>query len=294
MTAPTLNLYHTLSNYGDCMTRGNATWANTDNYADEAVVDLSALTGLVNTPKGIKIKKIDMQMATYLKATFEFNGILADTFVDAFENRADIVAQIVRDYTQNKDGGLKWAANEVADDCGTSWTGAANVTQADETTIVVVSGTSQKFTVAAAFTTGNIATYDFGGAGTNIAGYDAVSFYIYSSIALQPRDLGYMLDNTSACSSPLENITIDRAIAAGVWTKVELDLTVPTTLTSIVSHGLYANRDFGAGIIYIDDVRLVKKNANRIGGAMGDLVLTTANAESGSTIDFQITWKPVY
>lgn len=83
--------------------------------------------------------------------------------------------------------------------------------------------------------------------------YDSIGFWFKSSVALSLGDLQFLLDNTSACASPLETINFP-AISANTWTWVELPFVTPSALTAVISIGIKQAVDKGAMTLYIDQI----------------------------------------
>lgn len=162
----------------------------------------------------------------------------------------------------------KWLPNQsqwdtiseesTEDDCETNWTAAANVTSALDATDFKEGSNSVKLTVGAAFTTGVVAYHDaaFG----DLTDYGFVRLWIKSSVATTAGQLQFLIDNTSACASPLETIDIP-ALAADTWTIVILEIDDPTALGAVASIGLNAASDPGEAIIRIDEIKFVKEFA---------------------------------
>ena len=105
-----------------------------------------------------------------------------------------------------------------------------------------------RLTIAAGFTTGNVCYKDI--ASLDMSGKEAITFYIKSSIDVLSGVLRFVIDNTSACVSPLETLSIP-ALTAGVWQRVLLRLNDPSALTAIISVGLDALSDPGTVVVDI-------------------------------------------
>jgi len=152
----------------------------------------------------------------------------------------------------------------VIENCEDAWTAALNVTcsaVADKSAILPVPpGTnSAKQQIGVDFTTGVVAYEDF--APVDISTYSHVQFWIKHSGGCASGELQLLLDNTSACVSPLETLTIP-ALTAATWTRVKLPFTTPSALTAIISVGLSAVSDPGAVDVYIDDVRVMAETTH--------------------------------
>ncbi|MBT9143674.1 MAG: hypothetical protein DDT29_02082 [Dehalococcoidia bacterium] len=145
-------------------------------------------------------------------------------------------------------------AEVVVDPAEINWVARANVTSALDSAERRVGANSVRLDVAAAFTTGILATRDF--AAMNLSGFRFVRLWIRSSVARAAGNLRLLLDNTAACASPEEMLSIP-ALTAGVWTQVTLTLANPSLLTAIISVGIDATVTPGASIIHLDDIRAV-------------------------------------
>ena len=279
-----------------------ATSAATDNWADQVLIDLSTAFTSKPYPLGIKLHKIYTKVdGTCTAIAFEID------FATDLEVCKPISPTLNIGETYEWKDGLKSPTSEMWDNCATTWTANTNVTAADETTVVVpdtvdATPTSQKLTLAAAFTTGKIAYIT--GATDSGDEWEGVSFYIRSTVALQPNDLAFCTDESTVLASPDETLNIPFAMEADKWYYVKLYFTGATTTRDVISsHGLWANRDFGAAILYIDNIRFIKKSQKFLGGdsgsdlasPYGDLVCTTTGIASGDIIqisaDFEFTYK---
>lgn len=143
---------------------------------------------------------------------------------------------------------------KILDDCQAGWAAQANVTSTAEAAGRKVNAKGGKHIIAAGFTTGLVATYDF--AAKDLSGYDRVGFWIYSDIAVAKGVLQFVMDETPSCASPDETLDIP-VLAAGVWRYVELPYTgAGTTKDAIISVGLKATSDPGAATVFVDDIRV--------------------------------------
>jgi len=140
-------------------------------------------------------------------------------------------------------------ADSSLESCETAWTGSTNVTVTTSTDRQV--GTySNKFAIGAGFTTGLIAYKDI--SSIDLSGQDCIIFWIKPSIDLSAGYLQVVLDDTSACASPVETIDLP-ALYKDQWNKILIYLANPTLDGAIVSIGLKSTNDFGACDIYVDD-----------------------------------------
>ena len=90
----------------------------------------------------------------------------------------------------------------------------------------------------------------------NISGYDTIEMWIKSTVATSAGNLKLLLDNSAACASPLETLSIP-ALSADTWTFVRMSLANPETDTAIISVGLEYDADIGAVTVWIDDIAAV-------------------------------------
>jgi len=142
----------------------------------------------------------------------------------------------------------------------TEWDEAAaptNITRAVDTKDYKLSGASNKFSIAGAFTTGLVSSKAIGS--LNLSGYDYVEFWIKSTVATGATTLTLLLDDTALCVSALETLAIP-ALVADTWTFVRVALATPELDTAIISVGLNVAVDYGAtaGYVWINGVKAVK------------------------------------
>jgi len=279
-----------------------ATSAATDNWADQVIIDLSTAFTETPYPLGIKLHSI------YTKVDGTCTGLSWEIdFATDLPVCSVISPTLNIGETYKWKQGLKSPTSEMWDNCATTWTATTNVTAADETTIVVpdttdATPTSQKLTLAAGFSTGKIAYIT--GATDSGDEWEGVSFYIRSSVALQPSDLAFCTDESTVLASPDETLNIPFAMEADKWYFVKLYFTGATTARDVISsHGLWANRDFGAAVLYIDNIRFIKhsqqfpslQSGSALGSPYGDLVCTTVGIANTDVIqaslDFEWVWS---
>lgn len=151
---------------------------------------------------------------------------------------------------------LNWgnvvSRQKVLSECDAAWTASANVTASQETTIKVNGTASSKLVIAGAFTTGIAAYEDFAAVNTTTCSY--IHFWIRSSITTTNGQLQIVVDNTSACASPLQAYDVP-ALTADTWTQVEVAIGSGSN-AAVISVGLNVATDVGAGgaTVYIDRV----------------------------------------
>jgi hypothetical protein len=142
---------------------------------------------------------------------------------------------------------------KIIDDCQAAWTAAVNVTATAEAAARKVNTKGAKLVIAAAFTTGLVATRDF--AAIDLSGYKYIGFWIKSDIPVAANVLQLVLDETAACASPDETLNIP-VLAAGVWRYIRVAVTgTGTTRDALISVGIIAASDPGAATLFIDDIR---------------------------------------
>lgn len=148
----------------------------------------------------------------------------------------------------------------VIEDCEDAWTqGDVDFTVTADTGKV---GTNcVKIAVAALASAGDLMAYeDF--TAKDLSAYTRVGFWCKSSVALASGDLQLLLDNTSACESPLETLNIPAIVTADLntWVYRKVTIASPAALTAIISVGLKYTVDKGAMDFYIDDVKALNVN----------------------------------
>jgi len=144
------------------------------------------------------------------------------------------------------------------DACETAWNEQTitNVTSTLDTTDYIKGSGSAKFTIAAGFTTGNIASEALT-TSIDLRTSDKIKLRLKSNIALLEDDLNLILSDSPQLRSPLKTLTIP-AMDPAIWYQHTIDLIdpdEPVDLVDICSIGLKSTRDFGAAVINIDDVR---------------------------------------
>lgn len=150
----------------------------------------------------------------------------------------------------------KIAMGETLSDCDSEWTGGTNATVSLDTEIMRTGSACNKIVVASGATTNEIIAHKTI-TSADCSNYDTIEFWFRSSVALSAADYAFCLDNTAACASPLETISLP-AITANTWTKVQLTMANPVSDTGIVSIGLKQVVDKNALTICIDEVKILK------------------------------------
>jgi hypothetical protein len=114
-----------------------------------------------------------------------------------------------------------------------------------------------KMVIAAGASAGDFVTDSI--TSKDISKYDYIEMWVKSTVATSSGNLKLLLDNTAACVSPLETLSIP-AISADTWTFVRMSLANPETDTAIISVGLEYDADLGACTVWIDDISAVEND----------------------------------
>jgi hypothetical protein len=85
-----------------------------------------------------------------------------------------------------------------------------------------------------------------------------VEMWAKSTIATVAADVHLLLDNTANATSPLETLAFP-ALTAGAWTPFEVALATPELDTALISVGVRFTTDNGAGVLWVDDIRAVRR-----------------------------------
>lgn len=181
---------------------------------------------------------------------------------------------------------LKVYGGTLIDSCDTdpvAWVDdtAGQVTVSRETTIKQENTASVKLAFAAGAGTGLVAHHVI--ASINLTAVDSIGCWVRSSIALTAGDFKLLLDDTAACTSPLESIDIP-AISANTWTWVSLPIVTPANLTAVVAVGLNQVVDKGAFDLYLDFI---------VGGDWADQLNAADFLTIGTTYSTADTWYEV-
>ena len=110
---------------------------------------------------------------------------------------------------------------------------------------------SLKLVIAAGASAGDFVTDSI--TSKDLSGYDTIEMWVKSTVATSSGNLKLLLDDTAACVSPLETLSIP-ALSADTWTFVRMSLANPETDTAIISVGLEYDSDLGACTVWIDDI----------------------------------------
>ena len=116
---------------------------------------------------------------------------------------------------------------------------------------------SLKLVIAAGASAGDFVTDSI--TSKDLSGYDTIEMWVKSTVATSAGNLKLLLDNTAACASPLETLSVP-ALSADTWTFVRMSLANPETDTAIISVGLEYDADIGAVTVWIDDIVAVEND----------------------------------
>ena len=163
----------------------------------------------------------------------------------------------------------------IIDDCEVAWNsrqGANVVCTADVDHQV---GTfSAKMAVQAAAALGLLATHDF--SALDLSDHKTIKLWIKHSLGCAAGDLVLHLSSTADCGGTPDEEEINLpALAAGVWTRVCIQLANPASDTAIISVGIdMGANDPGAFDLFIDDVKQVWDDEVEIQAAIDATVAT--------------------
>ena len=137
--------------------------------------------------------------------------------------------------------------------CGTTFdeTTDSDITQSLDTKDNKQGTQALKLVMAAGLSAGDFITDSITSA--DISGYDTIEMWIKSTVATSAGNLKLLLDDSAACASPLETLSIP-ALTANTWTFVRMSLSAPHNATAIISIGLEYDSDLGACTIWLDDI----------------------------------------
>ena len=140
---------------------------------------------------------------------------------------------------------------ETCDGATGDWVASADVAESKELTIYKEGSGSRRLAVAAGFTTGIIAYKDI--ATLNLSGYQKVSFWIRSSVALVANTLRLDLCSDNAGATPVNSFTIAHRLEANRWYPLTFD-NAGALGSAIESVALATLLDPGTPIIYLDNI----------------------------------------
>lgn len=183
-------------------------------------------------------------------------NIITDNYLkgETIDIDADTFNNLTRDNGTLNDDIISFGTPTSIDDCNDAWVAKANVTSTASTSQkdFFEETAGSKNVIASGFTTGLVATEDF--SSLDLSNNTKVGLWIRSTGTHSAGVFQIVLDDTSACASPLETINLP-ALAANKWKYAEVDLVNPSALTAIISVGLNAASDPGARTVNLDDVK---------------------------------------
>ena len=169
---------------------------------------------------------------------------------DGYQTRFDIPSNIdmISKIEYRKDVSMKRLHA-----CGTTFdeTTDSDITQSLDTKDNKQGTQALKLVMAAGLSAGDFVTDSI--TSTDISGYDTIEMWIKSTVATSAGNLKLLLDDSAACASPLETLSIP-ALTANTWTFVRMSLSAPHNATAIISIGLEYDSDLGACTIWLDDI----------------------------------------
>ena len=189
---------------------------------------------------------------------------------------------------------LTSAVTANIDDGEAAWTAASNVTCTTSTTVYRENTRSSNNAIAAAHTTGKAAHKSF--TSTNFSGYQQISFWIRSSVALNANDYELRLCSDSSGNTAVDTFQIP-ALPANVW--VPLTINKGSALGSAIqSVALYVAVDKGACTINLDNIIACKAASSAdsltltslIGKNSGDDPWCAINSINGTTVKLGTGW----
>jgi YD repeat-containing protein len=137
-----------------------------------------------------------------------------------------------------------------------------------------------KMVCASTFTTGKVAYHATGT--LTLSGYQQISFWIQSSVALAAGTLEIALCSDTAGATAVNTLTLNQPLNANQWTNVTLNNGAAFSSTSVKSINITALTSLASVDIYIDDV--VACNAPAAAGCLTLGTLISPNNQ---------TWYPV-
>ncbi len=152
-------------------------------------------------------------------------------------------------------GGI-YSSSLIIDDCEDAWTND-NITSSATDPDAKVGSASVKLVIPGALGADILLAHE-GSLVKNLTTYDAVRLWIKDSIGSSLNDNQLLLDDTDACTSPIEELQLP-ALTLGVWTQVFLMLADPSLLAAIVAVGVQQIAALGARNIFVDDIRALKE-----------------------------------
>ena len=174
---------------------------------------------------------------------------------------------------------LASALTAVIEDCEDAWVASANVTATASTTNK--EGTNScSLAIAAGFTTGKVA-YEALAGSTDFSGYQQVSFWIRSSVAISAGVLTLDLCSDTIGATSVNSIAIPAIPGTGRWQVVTVD-TGGALGAAIQSISIKAISDPGTPTILIDNIIACKASSSADSLTLSSLI-SKNSAEQGGT-----------
>ena len=132
-------------------------------------------------------------------------------------------------------------------------------TTTTDSTIKMLGTNSSKIVLSSAIGAGRVAYENF--SSVNLSGYTELHFYIRSSVVTSAGDLQIRVseENTGGTGASYEDLDVP-ALVADEWRACGVAFTgAAATRNAVLSVSLVVATDLGAQIVYIDDVKAVKK-----------------------------------
>ena len=185
------------------------------------------------------------------------------------------------------------AANtlDVAD---AAWTASASVTANTDATDRKEGTASATLAIDAAFATGLVA-YKAVSPTVDMSSHYSARLWIKTDTNVASGVLSLVLDDTAACVSPLETLSLGELKSADGWKQVQVKLSSPSALTAVACVGLTAASDPAAPTLKIDLVEAPGEAtqahlvvANALGSEPIDMT-TTSDADSDGLLSDEAT-----
>lgn len=144
----------------------------------------------------------------------------------------------------------------VIEDCEDAWNvGSAGITASADSDDKQVGSASAKFAEDGISDAGDLLAYEIISS-TDLSPYAELEFWIKCGVSAGAGDFQILLDDTMACTSPVESIDMP-VLTADTWTHVTVDIANPQSFKAIVSVGIKMVVDKGAFSLWIDDIEAV-------------------------------------
>lgn len=170
---------------------------------------------------------------------------------------------------------LDTAVNANIDLCASAWSVVSNVTCTTSATRKQGS-TSISITIGAAFTSGKVAYKTL--SSLDLSGYEQVSFWIRSSIAVSGLQIKLCSDTLG--NTPVDELTLPAISVINNWYPVTINKNAALG-SAIQSVALYALVDPGAPVILLDDIVACKSAASASSLSLKSLISKNSAAQGG-------------